>query len=249
MVELGFPAARGPRGVAIAARQTLLSTFLFYQTMAYVGRGSGELLAAIERGGPEAGRRALGMARVLGGIEVEVAEGRLRLAGDRELRRGGADRRRPARPAVRGHRARARCASGCASRAGTGGSTRSPSAELGTPVAPVRLEPVSVEREGRRDDDARKRIVDGERHLVTRPGDAYRLVFRLPPSARPLELFLESEGFYYEWMRAEWLAEEDPAMAALALASPAEALRRLAPAYKAQEGRLEQAFWASRFRK
>ena len=30
---------------------------------------------------------------------------------------------------------------------------------------------------------------------------------------------------------------------------PAEALRRLAPAYKTQEGRLEQAFWASRFRK
>ena len=84
---------------------------------------------------------------------------------------------------------------------------------------------------------------------MTRPGDAYRLVFRLPRSERPFELFLESEGFYYEWMRAEWLAEEDLPMAALALADPAEALRRLAPAYKTQEGRLEEAFWASRFRK
>ena len=77
----------------------------------------------------------------------------------------------------------------------------------------------------------------------------YRLTFRLPPGDSPLELFLESEGFYYEWMRAEWLAEEDPAMAALALANPAEALRRLAPAYKAEEPFLEGAFWASRFRK
>ena len=49
-------------------------------------------------------------------------------------------------------------------------------------------------------------------------------------------------------MRSEWLAEEDPAMAALALADPAEALRRLAPAYKAEEPFLERAFWASRFR-
>ncbi|HSD28956.1 MAG TPA: hypothetical protein VLL75_16780, partial [Vicinamibacteria bacterium] len=64
----------------------------------------------------------------------------------------------------------------------------------------------------------------------------------------PLEIFLESEGFYYEWMRSEWLAEEDPGMAALALADPAEALRRLAPAYKAEEPHLERAFWASRFR-
>jgi len=122
-------------------------------------------------------------------------------------------------------------------------------AELGERLVPVRLEPVSVERDGQRDDAARTRLRDGERHLVTRPGDAYRLVFRLPRSERPLDLFLESEGFYYEWMRAEWLAEEDPGLAALALASPGEALRRLAPAYKAQEGRLEQAFWASRFRK
>ena len=86
------------------------------------------------------------------------------------------------------------------------------------------------------------------RHLVTHPGDAYRLTFRLPPSDGPLELFLESEGFYYEWMRSEWLAEQDPRMAALVLADPAEALRRLAPAYKAEEPFLERAFWASRFR-
>jgi hypothetical protein len=248
VVELGFPAARGPRGVTIAARQTLLSTFLFYQTMAHVGRGSGELLAAMESGGPEAGRRALGMARVLGGIEVEVAEGGSAwraigsfdeagpIAGDRRVLPFEATGEGPVHVRLRLARGHWRLDSVAL-------------AELGTPVAPVRLEPVFVEREGLRDDEARRRIVDGERHLVTRPGDAYRLVFRLPPSARPLELFLESEGFYYEWMRAEWLAEEDPGMAALALASPAEALRRLAPAYKAQEGRLERAFWASRFRR
>jgi hypothetical protein len=50
-------------------------------------------------------------------------------------------------------------------------------------------------------------------------------------------------------MREEWLSEEDPQMALLAVSDPAAALRRLAPAYKAQEGRLEQQFWASRFRK
>ena len=102
VVELRFPAARGPLGIVIGARQTLLSTFLFYQTMAYVGRGAGEFLAALERGGPEAGRRAMGMARVLGGIEVEVAEGGRAVAGDRELRRARSDRRRPEGPALRG---------------------------------------------------------------------------------------------------------------------------------------------------
>ena len=222
------------RGVAIAARQTLLSTFLFYQTMAYVGRGAGEFLAALERGGPEAGRRALGMARVLGGIDVEVAEGdgpwraigsfdeAGPIAGDLRVVPFEATGAGPLRVRLRLARGHWRLDAVAL-------------ADLGEPVAPIRLEPASVERDGRRDDGARARLVDGERHLVTRPGDAYRLIFRLPPSDGRLDLFLESEGFYYEWMRSEWLAEEDPRMAALALADPAEALRRLAPAYKAEE--------------
>lgn len=248
VIELRFPPARGRAGVAIAARQTLLSTFLFYQTMAYVGPRAGEFLAALERGGPEAGRRALGMARVLGGIDVEVAEG------DGPWRAIGAfDEAGPIAGDLRvvpfegtgaaPLRARLRLARGHW-RLDTVNL-----ASLGEPVSPVRLEPAAVERDGHRDAGARARLLDGERHLVTHPGDAYRLTFRLPPGDGTFDLFLESEGFYYEWMRSEWLAEQDPRMAALALANPAEALRRLAPAYKAEEPFLERAFWASRFRK
>jgi hypothetical protein len=247
-IELRFPPVRGLAGVAIAARQTLLSTFLFYQTMAYVGPRAGEFLAALERGGPEAGRRALGMARVLGGIDVEVAEG------DGPWRRAGSfDEAGPIAGDLRvvpfegsgESPVRVRV---CLAR----GHWRLDAvalASLGRPVSPVRLEPAAVERDGRRDDEARARLLDGVRHLVTHPGDSYRLTFRLPPGEETLDLFLESEGFYYEWMRSEWLAEQDAGMAALALANPAEALRRLAPAYKAEEPFLERAFWASRFRK
>ncbi len=247
VIELRFPPARGPSGIAIAARQTLLSTFLFYQTMAYTGRGAGEFLAMLERGGPDAGRRALGMARVLGGVEVEVAEGdgpwksigrfdeAGPIAGDLQAVPFESSGTGPLHVRLRLARGHWRLDAVAL-------------AALGEPVAPVAIDPVSVERDGRPDERARATLAQGGEHLVTKPGDAYRLTFRLPPSGSPLELFLESEGFYYEWMRSEWLAEEDPAMAALALADPAEALRRLAPAYKAEEPHLERAFWASRFR-
>jgi hypothetical protein len=112
----------------------------------------------------------------------------------------------------------------------------------------VRVEPLAVERGRARDERALSLLRDGERHLVTRAGDAYRLRFRLPEGPAPFELFVESEGFYYEWMREEWLAEEDAALAALAVLDPGEALRRLAPLYKEKEGGLERSFWASRFR-
>jgi hypothetical protein len=248
VIELLFPAVRGRAGVAIAARQTLLTTFLFYQTMAYVGPRAGDFLAALERGGPEAGRRALGMARVLGGIDVEVAEGdgpwraigafdeAGPIAGDLRVVPFEGSGESPLRVRLRLARGHWRLDAVAV-------------AELGEPIAPLRLEPASVERGGHRDAEARTRLLDAGQHLVTHPGDSYRLRFRLPSGDGRLELFLESEGFYYEWMRSEWHAEQDPRMAALVIANPAEALRRLAPAFKAEEPFLERAFWASRFRK
>jgi hypothetical protein len=247
IVELRFPPASGTLGVAIAARHTLLSTFLFYQTMAYTGRRSGTVLAAMERGGPEAGRRALGMARALGGIEVEVREGGGAwrpagtfdeagpIAGDLRVVPFEAGGSGPIGVRLRLARGHFRIDAVALAR-------------LGGEIAPVRVEPLAVERGRSRDERALALLRDGERHLVTRAGDAYRLRFRLPEGGAPFELFLESEGFYYEWMREEWLAEEDVGLAALAVLDPREALRRLAPLYKEREGGLERSFWKSRFR-
>jgi len=248
-LDLTFPAAAaGPHGIVIGARQTLLSTYLFYQTMAFTGRRAGDFLASLERGGPAAGRRALGMARALGAIEVSVAEagGDWRavgsfdepgpIAGDVQVVPFAATGAGPLHVRLslaRGHWRLDWVAL----------------ARLGDPVEPVRLAPERVEHDGHPDAEARSRLATGQTHLVTQPGDAYRLTFRLPRGHGRFDLFLESEGYYYEWMRQEWLAEEDPQMAWLAVADPAAALRRLAPAYKAREDRMERQFWESRFRR
>jgi hypothetical protein len=111
------------------------------------------------------------------------------------------------------------------------------------------IEASAVTREGRPDPIALARVRGLDGHLVTMPGDAYRISFDLPRPGQELELFLETEGYYYEWMRTEWLTEENPLMAALALGAPEQALRSLAAPFKARESNLETAFWASRFRK
>ena len=59
--------------------------------------------------------------------------------------------------------------------------------------------------------------------------------------------FLETRGYYLEWMRSEWLAEEDRRMAAGMFLDPAGSLRRLAPAFKAAEPALEASFWGSKY--
>jgi len=82
--------------------------------------------------------------------------------------------------------------------------------------------------------------------IITMPGDRYVLEYELP-RGDDYEVFLDSRGYYFEWMRAEWLHERDPIAALRMLVDPAHALRELAPAFKRLEPQMEQLFWRSRY--
>ena len=85
--------------------------------------------------------------------------------------------------------------------------------------------------------------------IVTQPGDAYQLTYQLPSDRGPLELFLDSRGYYLEWMRKEWVAEQAPLQGIRMAIDPETALRRHAPAYKRVEPDIERMFWESRYAK
>ncbi len=120
--------------------------------------------------------------------------------------------------------------------------------DLGDVLDPAPLPPDSVIAIAGGHGEAVDRLHDPGAHLVTAPGDAYRLWYTIPQGG-PYELFLDTQGFYYEWMRSEWLQEEDPAATGILLLEPERALRQLAPLFKRHEEDMERLFWASRFRR
>jgi hypothetical protein len=120
-------------------------------------------------------------------------------------------------------------------------------AVLGDVVVPKRVRPGRVLRQGTPDAQALGALLDPARVVTTLPGDTLALVYALPFEAGRAELFLESRGYYIEWMRDEWLSEEDPARLGRLFMDPRGALREMAPAYKREEPALEAAFWGSRY--
>ncbi len=247
-VEVDFGAAEGRVGLVLSARQTLLSTHLFYQSLAYFGSRAGEYLASLERGGPELASHATGLVRALGGIEVEVSEGGGEwrpigtfdeagpIASDVQVIPFEAEGHAPLRVRLRQAKGHWRIDHVAVAR-------------LEAPITPMRLTPTAVEKGADPDPHALALLDRDDAHLITFPGDSYRIAFALPEAPYELELFLETEGYYYEWIREEWMAEEDPEMAWLVLSDPEEALRRMAGSFKRHEPGLERAFWASRFRR
>ena len=103
-------------------------------------------------------------------------------------------------------------------------------------VTPLVLTPNAVERDGRHDDRAAALLSDPHRHLVTYPADQFRFRFQLPDSIQFADLFLDTDGFYYEWMRPAWLDDEDPALALLSLTNPSAMLRHLTLGFQGSRG-------------
>jgi hypothetical protein len=237
-IALAFvPPHRGPRvGLVLAARQSFVSTFVLYQTMAYFGQETGTWLAALERGDSLAHRAYRQVWGTLGKITVTVFDS---VAGWRDV--GSFEEAGPIATdvqliplgtvssdtvRVRLTMARGSWRIGYAALATLGAELAATTLEAGVVVGP----------------HAR-----GRDYLITYPGDEYRFTFALPSDAESYALYIKSRGYYYEWMRGEWLAEQSPPMMALFALDPRAALRSLAPPFKAREQSFEQNFWASRF--
>ncbi|MGE5313845.1 MAG: hypothetical protein ACM3Q4_04030, partial [Acidobacteriota bacterium] len=244
-IELTFPRPSGDSlGLVLAARQSLMTTFLFYKTLGYMGRDAGQWFAEMERSNVNEPIRAL--EDILGGIDVSVMDeqGAWKAAGTMlEYGPLATDVHLVSLPHVEGDSLRVRLTL-------TKGYWRVDQAALtsiiGTAEA-LRISPADVQRDGAHDPVALSMLLDSSKTLVTLPGDTYRMQFMLPDSLKHAALFLESRGYYLEWIRKSWLAEEDPLALAQILFDPAEALRRLAPEFSRSERLIEAQFWKSKY--
>lgn len=246
VLELAFAPTAGERpALVLASRQSLLPTYLLYQAFAYMGTSVGEWLAALERGDATTQRSASRLVETLGGIEILTPDtSGVWVSAGTVLETGplASDVRFVRLPPTRDSvRVRLRMARG-AWRVDYLALTT-----LADRVEPVRLVPHAVTGPAGRDHAARARLLDSAQVLVTLPGDAYTLTYELPGNASGYELFLESQGYYLEWMRQEWMAEENRLAALRLFLDPAGSLRALAPQFKRAEPGLEAAFWSSKY--
>jgi hypothetical protein len=246
-IEVQFDKNPGvEKGLVLGFRQSLLTTFLFYQGLAYLGDSAGAFFAHIEND-PEF-RKMTGdpFKGLLGGIEVDVQDqnGKWRQAG--EFYEAGPiahNIQTLSLPDSLGDGSRIRLRM-------TKGMWRInyiAQTILGKRVEPERLLPDSVTTDTGLCPQALTALLSNTRHLVSMPGDKWVLHYTLPKDFWNYDLFLSARGYYLEWMRKEWLAETNPSMAAMMFALPFYYLKQEAPVFKKVEKEMENTFWNSRY--
>ena len=237
----------GKTGLIIGDRQTFMTTYLFYQSLAYLGNSAGNFAARIESGDSSLLRRVNKVWDLLGGIEVSVcdANGKWTKAGEiREMGPIAADIHLIRLPETKTKYVKVRLEL-------TKGLWRIDwlaLARLDQLVEPIKISPSEVIAETKNNNYGKQfQLRDTLEPLVTLPGDSYKLVYDLPSPSRQYEFFLSSKGYYIEWMRESWLEEENHRKAALLFGFPRIYMRMAAADFKKMEPGMEEMFWKSRY--
>ena len=242
------PMAEIPAGnlaLVLGRRQTLMTTYLYYQTLAYMGAARGAWMAALERGDRIVRKGRDNLIEILGGIEVQVESGHKWKTVGIDMEAGPIATEVTAIPLPYhdGGPLKLRLKL-------TQGLWRIDYlalAELEAEVEPLRLSPTTALYEGEEVHYVIAALENPDDFLITVQGDVYTLTFDIPDGDEDYEWFLESRGYYLEWSRRECLAEENPAALAGLLIRPRHMLRELAPAFQEVEPRMEKSFWDSRY--
>ncbi len=244
-INLEFQVTHGKEyGLVVAGRQTLLTTFLLYQAYSYMGNDYGRWLNMLEQNNRLFSE--VDPSRFLGGIEIQElnmlgfwsTSGEIHefgpLATDLHMVNIGKNNDATRKIRLKLNKGNWRI-------------DYIALAELGKTVDPKIIHPSLVLKENSENPEALVKLTDESKSLTTLPGDSYTLVYHLPDNYLEYSFYLESKGYYLEWMRDEWAKEENADKLVQMILSPSKTLKELAPKYKELEPSMEKVFWNSKY--
>jgi len=240
-VEITFPNDKKKYGLVITSRQTLMTTFLFYQTMAYFGSTLPYWTSKLESGNEGIKNRGLKMYGKLGGIEVLIKKGNKwkKIGEIDEMGPIASDFHLIELPEMSAEKLDIRLRM-------TKGLWRIDYislVELGSKVEPIRIQPFQVQNKNTEPTNYATILNDSSKYLVTLPGERYMAYYMLPEEELQFEYYLLSKGYYLEWMREEWLEEENRQMISTLFLRPNKYLKEMAPKFKKVEPFIDNIFW------
>lgn len=233
------------QGLLIGSKQTLMTTHLFYNVMAYTGTHYGSLVAEVENGNTQAKNRIQKLWDKLGGIEIYLQKEDKKWVKIDEINEMGpiaSDVHLVKLPPVKQDQINLKLKL-------TKGLWRIDYLALASIVgeeSPLRIKPSVVLNNDSLDQKAFAQLTGQQEPLVTMPGDQFMLHYKIPDDCT-YQYFLETKGYYLEWMREGWLADENLKKAAFAFYFPGRFMRKAAPEYKKVEPTMEKIFWESRY--
>lgn len=233
-------------GLILNFRQTLMTTYLFYSAMGYMGDEVGDVFAILETD-PEMRNKFDATTKELGKIDIyawnEQINGWQIQDGIYETGPIAINKQfTPLKISTLGSSVKLKLVLN----KGLWRIDYVALTNIKEKVKPVEIAPESILNKGIPDNRALAEINHPGEYLISMPGSEYKFNFVLPDPDSDYELFLYSKGYYLEWMREHWIKDKDLFKLKQMVDNPKKILRDEAKSYKQYEVSMEQDFWNSR---
>lgn len=234
------------KGLVLHFRQTLMTTFLIYSAIGYMGDEAGDILANLETNHQQKSK--------LGKIKAELGDLEVYSWNSRKNRwdlQGGFYETGPIAInrqflPLKDLQSDSTIRLKLVLNKGLWRIDYTALTDVKARVVPLEISPERIENNNRPDAAALKAIIDPANYLISMPGSSYRFHFPLPEGHSGYELFLKSQGYYLEWMREHWIRDKNLWKLKQMVDNPKTYLRAEAPFYKKYEAVMEQEFWNSK---
>lgn len=231
-------------GLVLNFRQTLMTTYLVYTLMGYMGNSVSDFLSEWEKKNRSI-KAKTPFTEALGGIDVYLEEeGKDVLCGS-FCETGPIARNLQVLP-LKEMKGSGKITVKLVMNRGLWRIDQASLVPLLGQEDPVALEPVRLTLNGTKLEQKLEDMRSPDKTVVSMPGDVFDLTYRLPGNPGNYDYFLYSKGYYLEWMRDSWLGDKNLPRLNMAVEHPAKFLRREAGRYARYESEMEAIFWNSR---
>ncbi|WP_373520605.1 hypothetical protein [Aquiflexum sp.] len=231
----------GNFGLVLGKRQTMMTTYLLYQGLAYMGKSVSYFLAQHELGNME---KKLGIFEMLGGVEIYFQNPNLEWQYAGEVNETGPIATDFNMVEI-GNVPHGNLKIKLLMNRGLWRIDYLSLVDIYSEVKPTVVSPYAVENIHGKEKEPFSKLMDPEEFLVTYPGEKFLINYQLP--FEHAELFLDSKGFYLEWIREDWIKEQNFRKLNQMVNNPSTYLKKVAKEYKRIEPVMEEAFWNSRY--
>ncbi len=233
-------------GLILHFRQTLLTTYLFYSAMGYMGDEVSDIFAILENHG-DVRNKFDGSTKELGGIEVYIWNDHKQnwVYQDEFFETGPIAINRQFIP-LKYSPSSSTVKIKLVLNKGLWRIDYAALTNIKNQVTPIEILPLTTYNKGKLDNKAMSEINSPGKYLLSLPGSEYKFNFELPNANSEYEFFLYSKGYYLEWMREDWIQEKNLKKLRQMVEDPKNYLREEAKSYKQYETIMEQEFWNSK---
>ncbi len=233
-------------GLVIHFRQSLMTTYLFYSAMGYMGDMVGDVFAALETD-PKKRKKFDRVIQLLGGIETYYWNDQKKIwEFQGEVNETGPIAINKQIIPLDKVNTNENIKIKLVLNKGYWRIDQVVLTEIKKKVQAIQIPVNTIFNKGQEDAKALKDLIDPEKYLISMPGDEFKMSFKLPNTNTDWELFLSSEGYYLEWMRARWIKDKDLLKLIQMVERPNHFLRMEAKEFKKYESGMEEQFWNSR---